>query len=260
MAVENPKDWKTYDQFAHGIDTNRLPATDALSGTSHTIRFEGGRVLSLAFEQDQVAWSDAEGSGLDMVEVIEVAPNTYFIEIIFAQKPVEAETLVIDTASRRALSILSAVRLKEVTVGEPQVGQIFRAGVIEGGEATGIVPHETRDLIGLRAQFTYSPNHTYEHTYLSSRRYAWQCLVGVQRGHGDVDLATTYKFAEDLYVFTFREFKIPVASTFFYNFRDMRSTGKFLGITGEGRIQNSPAGAFIRKASMTYYLPGQEPV
>lgn len=40
----------------------------------------------------------------------------------------------------------------------------------------------------------------------------------------------------------------------------MRSTGKFLGITGDGHIQNSPAGAFIRKASKTYYLPGQEPV
>jgi hypothetical protein len=37
-------------------------------------------------------------------------------------------------------------------------------------------------------------------------------------------------------------------------------SGKFLGITGDGHIQNSPAGAFIRKASMTYYLPGQEPV
>ena len=38
------------------------------------------------------------------------------------------------------------------------------------------------------------------------------------------------------------------------------ATGKFLGITGAGRIENNPAGAFIRKASMTYYLPGQEPV
>jgi hypothetical protein len=40
----------------------------------------------------------------------------------------------------------------------------------------------------------------------------------------------------------------------------MRSTGKFLGITADGSITNSPAGAFIRKASMTYYLPGQDPV
>ncbi len=260
MAVENPKDWKTYDEFAYGIATNRLPATDALDGSSHTIHFEDGRDLSLAFERNTVSWSDKSSSGKDACEVIQVAPSTYFIEIVFAEKPAEAETIILDTKTRRALSILSIVRSKDETVGEPQVGQVFVPGVLDGGEATGPVPHETRDLIGLRAHFTYSPNHTYEHTYLSSKRYAWQCLVGVQRGHGDVDLATTYKFAENQYVFTFREFKIAVASTFFYNFDEMRSTGKFLGITGEGRIQNSPAGAFIRKASMTYYLPGQDPV
>ncbi|GGF28067.1 hypothetical protein GCM10011321_19410 [Youhaiella tibetensis] len=260
MAVENPKDWKTYDEFAFGIDTNRLPATNALAGSKHSVAFEDGRTLELGFADGTVVWNDGKDGASDACEVIEVAPDTYFVEIIFAGRPKEAETLILNLKSKRALSIYSLVRAKEESVGEPQVAQIFRPGVIDGGPATGMVPHETRDLIGLRAHFTYSPNHVYEHTYLSSRRYAWQNLVGVQRGHGDVDLATTYKFDEDQYVFTFREFKIAVASTFFYNFKDMRSTGKFLGITGDGAIQNSPAGAHIRKVSMTYYLPGQEPV
>ena len=257
---QNPKDWKTYDQFAYGIDTNRLPATEALAGSSHTISFEDGRRLELAFARGEVKWSDSKNSATDKAEVIEVAPNTYFVEIVFAGRSKEAETLILNIQTRRVLSIYSIVRDAKDAVGEPQVAQIFRPGAMEGGAASGSVPHESRDLIGLRAHFTYSPNHVYEHTYLSSQRYAWQCLVGVQRGHGDVDLTTTYKFDENLYIFAFREFKIAVASTFFYNFNDMRSTGKFLGITGDGRIQNSPAGAFIRKASMTYYLPGQEPV
>ncbi|PSJ56459.1 MoaF C-terminal domain-containing protein [Pseudaminobacter soli (ex Li et al. 2025)] len=257
---QNPKDWKTYDQFAYGIDTNRLPATKALAGQKHSVTFDDRRQLDLSFADGSVTWSDGTGGASDTCEVIEVAPDTYFVEIIFAGRPKEAETLVLNLRSKRALSIYSLVREKEESVGEPQVAQIFRPGILEGGPATGMVPHETRDLIGLRAHFTYSPNHVYEHTYLSSQRYAWQNLVGVQRGHGDVDLATTYKFDEDQYIFTFREFKIAVASTFFYNFKDMRSTGKFLGITGDGRIQNSPAGAFIRKVSTTYYLPGQEPV
>jgi hypothetical protein len=257
---QNPKDWKTYDQFAYGIDTNRLPATEALGGSSHKIGFEDGRKLELSFSNGEVKWSDGKDSATDKADVIEVAPKTYFVEIVFAGRPKEAETLILNIETRRALSIYSIVRNAKDAVGEPQVAQIFRPGVIDGGTASGPVPHESRDLIGLRAHFTYSPNHVYEHTYLSSQRYAWQCLVGVQRGHGDVDLTTTYKFDENLYIFTFREFKIAVASTFFYNFNDMRSTGKFLGITGDGRIQNSPAGAFIRKASMTYYLPGQEPV
>ncbi len=257
---QNPKDWKTYDEFAFGIDTNRLPATDALTGSSYKIGFDDGRALELAFVNGKVKWSEGKNGDTDKAEVIEVAPKTYFVEIIFAGRPREAETLILNTETRRVLSIYSVVREPKESVGEPQVAQIFRPGIIEGGAASGPVPHETRDLIGLRAHFTYSPNHVYEHTYLSSQRYAWQCLVGVQRGHGDVDLTTTYKFDDNLYIFTFREFKIAVASTFLYNFNDMRSTGKFLGITGDGRIQNSPAGAFIRKASMTYYLPGQEPV
>lgn len=257
---DGPSGWKTYDEFALGIGTNRLPAGNPLSGETVAITFEDGRRLTLAFLPDAVRWAEQGTEATDRAETIAVAPDTYFVDIVFAGTPREAETIILNTASRRVLSVRSIVREKHDAVGEPQVTQIFRAGVIEGGLASGPRPSETRDLIGLRAHFTYSPNHVYEHTYLSSQRYAWQCLVGVQRGHGDVDLATTYKFDEDQYVFTFREFKIAVASTFFYNFKDLRSTGKFLGITADGRIENSPAGAFIRKASVTFYLPGQEPV
>lgn len=257
-----PAGWKTYDAFAYGIGTNRLPTTEALAGHAYRLRFEDGRSLDLAFGGSTVAWSDQSGTGTDQAEVILVAPNTYFIDVIFAALSTEAETIILNVTTGRVLSIRSVVREAGAFPGEPQVAQIFRAGFIDDPSVTvsGPVPAPTRDLIGLRAHFTYSPHHVYEHTYLSSERYCWQCLVGVQRGHGDVDLTTTYKFDEDQYIFTFREFKIAVASTFFYNFRDLRSTGKFLGITGAGAIENKPAGAFIRKASLTTYLAGEEPV
>jgi len=75
----------------------------------------------------------------------------------------------------------------------------------------------------------------------------------VQRGQGDVDMASYWKFDDGQYLFTFREFLIPVASVFFFNFESGRSTGKFLGVTGAGQVANNPAGAFMRKASMTFY-------
>ena len=112
----------------------------------------------------------------------------------------------------------------------------------------------------MTAHYDYSPNHVYEHVYLSTERYAWQNLVGVQRGHGDVDLTTTYKFDDQQYVFGFREFIIPVASIFFYNWDTMRSTGKFLGVTSKGEIENKPAGAFIEIKSKTIYSEGRQPV
>jgi MoaF C-terminal domain/MoaF N-terminal domain len=257
-----PTEWKNYDDFATGIATNRLPSSSALLGYKCALTFKDGRTLALDFVgAGTLAWSESLEIGTELCDVINVAPETYFIDFAFLERPKEAETIILNVSTGRVLSIRSVVREVGDYPGEPRVAQIFRVGVINGIDTTGSFdPQETRDLIGLRAHYTYSSNHVYEHTYLSSQRYAWQCLVGVQKGHGDVDLATTYKFAEDQYIFTFREFIIPVASTFFYNFEDLRSTGKFLGVTGAGVVENNPAGAHIRKVSMSYYLPGQEPV
>ena len=116
---QNPKDWKTYDQFAYGIDTNRLPATEALAGSSHTISFEDGRRFELAFARGEVKWSDGKDSATDKAEVIEVAPNTYFVEIVFAGRSKEAETLILNIQTRRVLSIYSIVRDAKDAVGEP---------------------------------------------------------------------------------------------------------------------------------------------
>ncbi len=256
-----PNEWKTYDDFIYGAATNRLPPSDELVGQTLVIVTPDVPRLELNFiSPDQVVWKSDGQSGAEWCEAIEVAPDVFFIDMTFMEHPREALTVIADVATRRTLMIRSLVRDEEVA-GEPRVTQSFHPGVLEGGAAaTGKAPGPTRDLIGLRTLNVYSPNHTYEHTYLSSERYCWQCLVGVQRGHGDVDMATTYRFAEDQYLFTFREFKIAVASVFFLNFKDMRSTGKFLGITADGRVSNEPAGALVTKNSMTYYPAAASPV
>jgi hypothetical protein len=290
--MSRPANWKNYEDFAAGIDTNRLPGTDALVGQRFEVAFApadrsvaptvpagdsladrsvrdsladrsvAGSRLGLEFTaRDQLRWQADSQGGTDWYEAILVAPTTFFLDVTFKSRPREAQTLLVNTTTRQVLSVKSIARETPVA-GQPLVEQIFEVGLLAGGPAApqAIVPHPTRDLIGMRAFYRYSPNHLYEHTYLSSERYAWQCLVGEQRGHGDVDLASTYKFAADQYLFTFREFKIPVASVFFLNFGDLRSTGKFLGLTRDGAVQNNPAGAFIHRASMTFYDTGAAPV
>lgn len=258
---EKPQEWKNYEDFAKGIATNRLPASTALIGRHFTLHLNNGRRFSLDFlTADSVSVTTSGQDTREWCEVVLVAPETYFIDIKFLNAPDIAETLIMNTRTNRALSIRSVVRPPGVAPGEPRVAQEWVAAIIGGQPISGEAPHETRDLIGLRALYTYSPDHVYEHIYLSSQRYCWQNLKGVQYGHGDADLATTFKFAPNQYVFGFREFIIPVASVFFYNFDDLRSTGKFLGETKDGSAQNSPAGAFIQKLSMTFYPPGVEPV
>ncbi len=261
--ANRPADWKHFDDFAAGIATNRLPTTDALSGRALRISLKSGRGIELTFgSADSVTWREGNQSGVDWYEAINVAPDVFFVNMTLSARPNEDETFVVNVRTRRVLSVRERVRSADDAGGEPRVVQDYVAGVI--GDPTvppeGIEPAPTRDLIGMTAHYEYSPHHVYEHVYLSSERYAWQNLVGVQRGHGDVDLATTIKFDHGQYVFGFREFIIPVASIFFYNFETMRSTGKFLGVTSQGRIENKPAGAFIAKKSRTVYDKGREPV
>lgn len=258
-----PADWKHFDDFAAGIATNRLPASGALAGKTFKITLKSGRSVDLAFTSaDTVAWGEAGAAGADWYEALEVAPQVFFINMTFAARPTEDEAFIVDLGTRRVLSVRERVREPGEAPGEPRVAQVWTDGVLGHPSVApeGIQPAPTRDLIGITAHYEYSPNHVYEHIYLSSQRYAWQNLIGVQRGHGDVDLATTWKFKENLYVFGFREFIIPVASLFFYNWDTMRSTGKFLGITSEDRIENKPAGAFIEKKSSTAYAAGRAPV
>jgi hypothetical protein len=142
--------------------------------------------------------------------------------------------VVLNLESRRVLAVRSRIRSAEEAGSQPRVAQDFWPGSI-GDElhlATGEAPAETRDLIGLRTFQTYSPNHTYEHTYLSSQRYAWQCLVGVQRGHGDVDMASYWRFEEGLYLFTFREFlELARRRIHQQGLDDLLSTGHATGLS-----------------------------
>jgi MoaF C-terminal domain/MoaF N-terminal domain len=265
MAAEpnRPADWKHFDDFAAGIATNRLPVTDALSGRALEIALKNDRRIALRFtSSDNVEWREGQDTGADWYEALQVAPDVFFINMTFSTRPHEDEAFVVNVRTRRVLSVRERVRDAAEAPGEPRVAQVYLPGLLADSAASpgGIEPAPTRDLIGLTAHYDYSPQHVDKHVYLNSERYVWQNLVGVQRGHGDVNLATTYKFDDNQYVFGFREFIIPVASIFFYNFDDMRSTGKFLGVTSQGAVENKPAGAFIRKQSRTTYDTGREPI
>ncbi len=267
MSNDKPTDWKNYEDFAAGIATNRLPNTDRLAGSEFRITLSNGTGMTLKFVDGKILESrfasgpHAGTSETDWYEAVDVAKDVVFIDTLSRSRPREATTLIVNTHTRRVLAVVSTVAEKKAP-GEPQVSQQFLTGVLGDPNVPpmGPEPAPTRDLIGLRSLYRYSPEHVYEHIYLSSERYCWQCLVGVQRGHGDTDLATTYRFDEDQYIFTFREFIIPVASVFFYNMKQLRSTGKFLGMTSAGVIQNNPAGAYIQKVSMTFYPQDAQPV
>lgn len=259
----SPADWKEMDDFAAGIDGNRIPPTDGLKDHRWQLRRSDDVVTELRFDSaDQVQWTRGSESGTDWYQAIEVSPDVFFLDQTFADRPHVTEVTVLHLPTARTVTIESAIA-EQPTPGVPQVSQRFFAGVVDPGDGrtpSGEIPGPTRDLVGWRALYRYSPDHLYEHVYLSSERYCWQCLVGEQRGHGDVDLTTTWKLADDFYVFTFREFLIPVAATWLYDLAAMRSTGKFFGIGRGGAVRNAPGGAHITSLGRVQYPQDGQPI
>jgi hypothetical protein len=251
-----------YEDYASKLAVNRLPQTDALVHQSMKITLDSGQSFELEFaDRNKVIWQSGDEHGTDWCEVVEVASQTYFIDMTFTHQPQQSQTFIVNDQTRQVLAIRTIMR--EGDVGkEPRAVHEFWAGVL-GDPAippTGHKPRPTRDLIGLRALYDYGPEQIMEHIYLSSERYVWQGIIGPLRGQGDVDMSTVYKFDDNQYIFTFREFGLPVSTVFFYNWDQMRLTGKFFAIDDDGAIANTPAGAIIMKLSMAFYPLELQPI
>lgn len=250
--------WRTYDEFAAGIDTYRLPNT-LLAGTALTLTLDDDTTLALRFDADAVTWSGFDASGTDPYDAVRAREDIVFVNIPLESREREAITIVFSTTTHRATVVRSRIAAEAVE-GTPQVGQDFWAATTDAGPASGEVPGPSRDLIGKRNVYRYSPQHLYEHVYVSSQRYAWQCLEGVQRGHGDMDLSTVWKFADGLYLFCFREFRIAVASVWLHDLGyQLMTTGIFLGLNGDGQAEHSRGGGHIYPLGSVAY-PDAQPV
>lgn len=255
-------EWATYDEFAAGIDTYRLPNV-SLEGRTLALTLDDGSAFSASFGADTATWSAtgglAESGSADPYDAVQVREQVFFLNLPLESRSREAVTIVWSEHTGRAILTHSHIDAEKVE-GEPQVKQDFHAATLDGAAASGDVPAESRDLIGMRNIYRYSPEHLYEHVYMSTERYAWQNLQGVQRGHGDMDLSTVWKLDDGLYLFCFREFRISVASVWLHDLGyNLMTTGIFLGINGDGESEHSRAGGHIYPLGTVKY-PDAQPV
>ena len=258
---EGETDYK-YEDYAADMAFHRLPTTDELVGQKMKLTLDTGPVFDLEFKgPNQVSWQCGSESGAEWCEIIEVAPKTFYIDMTYKAKPRECQTFFVNTESRQVLSVHTNMREGEIG-HEPRAVQDFVPGVLGDPSIppTGIKPGPTRDLIGLRALYVYNKNQVFEHVYLNGKRYCWHCIVGPLKGESDVELHITYKFDVNQYIFSWREFGLPVSTVFFHNWDQMRETGKFFAIGEDGEIANTPAGALIKKRSVTFYPEDMQPL
>jgi hypothetical protein len=256
MSIETtmknaPREWKNMEDFSAGIDGNRLPATTDLAGKKIEFVSES-ESLVIDVEAEQLAWSFKGRTGTAPYEAIQVAENTYYIDFVIDSAQGKTLTLFVNVRTFRAV-VCHVYMILNPQPGETMVRHEWHVGVIKGGQPAGAVPGPSRDLIGQHAVYRYSPNHLYEHFYINSERFLWHCLHGEQKGHAAAEYATIYKFSEECYLLAWRELLIPTGTVFFLNFRENRSTGKFVGMHKDGTIANDPGGAIIQKICTVHY-------
>lgn len=246
----------------------RLPSTDALDGRAFTLSLTGGGEIALKFtEPGRAEWIAGgvqwAGSGIDPVDVVEVASGTYFIDVDFGVPALESVTIILREPTGWALVVHQRRFHPEETWSRgPEVTQEFTVGRIVGSEQVGEAPATTRDLIGKRHFYRYSPSNLYEHIYLNSRKF---CGHNVHTfgtpGRADCHPATYYKIDENLYVFAWREYDSAVAMVSFLNMTTLRATAKAHAPEHFLRSSNRAIGGHIIPATGDATYPdGLEPL
>jgi NAD(P)-dependent dehydrogenase (short-subunit alcohol dehydrogenase family) len=226
---------------ASGLSINRQPSTDRLRGKNLAITLETGEDAALEFLADRtLRWSSLPGHALDKsgtcaVDVVEAAPDVLLIIAMLPQRGRETMAIVLDLASHHALFVGS--RLAEDSrpfERETRVSQLFTRGILRGSPNSSLAspPMPTRDLIGTRAIYRYSEDTVYEHIYLNTNWYSYQCLKGMRRGDCGTDETSYWKIRDGIYVVTWREILIDLAAVFVYDMDACRSTGCAWGTPG----------------------------
>jgi len=238
-------EWITVGSLADGFAPEAFLLPDAaLTGTSLTLHFANGWIISHRFEEEYIHWNaeDGSSSGSAPYRATSIRSDVYFVDFLKTEQGIHySVSLVLDMQARAFTAVIGqlpdAKALESSIYARARASQTltqveveFLHGSIDKPWQSGVCPHETtRDLIGLRNRYRYSPTEVYEHIYLNDYFYTWQCLEGVEKGLADTDLCHYFKIAQNLYLFVWREKIIPTLGVVLIDLAQHRSDGKICG-------------------------------
>jgi len=238
-------EWITVGSLANGFAPDAFLLPDApLAGKVLNLHFSNGWNIEHRFESEQLHWQAADGSstGSAHYRSTSIRPDVYFVDFLKTENGQNYSfSLVLDMQKGAFTAILgqlpNAAALESSVYSRAranlpltQVDAKFLHGSIHTPWQPDACPHTpTRDLIGLRNRYHYSPTEVYEHIYLNDNFYTWHCLQGVEKGLADTDLCHYFKIADQLYLFVWREKIVPTLGVVLIDLAQHRSDGKICG-------------------------------
>ncbi|MBR8131825.1 molybdenum cofactor biosynthesis F family protein [Burkholderia ambifaria] len=254
-------------------DAHVLAPVNALVGQSLALVDAAGAWRVYTFEAGALQWRDAatDTGGRALCRVTRLRDALYFVDYIDPAARATSVSLVIDVGSGVWTSVVGTLPTEadthidaftRVARGLPLTGvdAAFRHGTLCGHAQPGPLHGPTRELIGKRTMYRYSPTECYEHIYLNENFYAWQCLQGVEGGLADVDRCHYFRIADELYLFVWREKVVPTLGVVLIDLAQRKTDGKIFGYQGGdfGTLSNFPIGAHAQVLNETVHPLGGE--
>jgi len=112
--------------------------------------------------------------------VVDAAPDVLLIVAMLPAHGRETTAIVLDLSTHHVLFVASRLADGRLPFErKTRVTQRFTKGQLRGSQPSlqSSAPAPTRDLIGTRAIYRYSKDTVYEHVYLNTRWYSYQCLA-----------------------------------------------------------------------------------
>jgi len=250
----NHSEWITVGALADGFAPEAFLLPDAdLAGKTFTLNFSNGWCIEHHFGQEQLQWNAVDGSfagSAASYRATSIRPDLYFVDFLKNEDGQDwSASLILDVHEGAFTAVLGCLPDAEALktglyararASQPltQVEAQFIHGTLDKPWQEGACPHApTRELVGLRNRYRYSPTEAYEHIYLNENFYTWQCLQGVEKGLADTDLCHTYKIADQLYLFVWREKIVPTLGVVLIDLQQHRSDGKICGYADDSLTQ-----------------------
>lgn len=265
--------WISVGDLAHAFapDSNSLPISPELAGTSLDLYVADGRIIRHHFETaEHLTWTvtagpDAGRTAGEDYFATKIREGIYFVDFVKHLERATCVSLVLDLDQRIFTAVVGVLPgeaearkdlLSRVGSGLDltSVTATFHHGSIDGPRRADAPNHGVTDeLVDKRVEYTYSPTERYEHIYLNENFYAWQCLLGAEKGLADVDRCHYIKIADALYLFVWREKIVPTLGVVVTDLREMRSNGKIFGYQGNdfGTLSNFRVGSKARLLNVT---------
>lgn len=261
---------EAFSPGSHGLE----PVAE-LAGRRLTVHFEDGDEECYRFLDDRHLLRQRPDAGGEMpaeeYRATSLRPGIYFIDFLEAGRRASSRSLVLDLGQGVVTAVTGTLPTRQeamepllarIARGEPLSGvsAAFSRGTIDRPCAPDAPLHpETTELVGRRVRYVYSSTESYEHLYLNPGFYTWHCLTGVEKGLCDTDRCHTYRIAEALYLFVWREKIVPTLGVVMIDLEKMKTTGKIFGYCGDdfGALTNFGIGALA--AIVNIVPPGFRP-